>query len=116
MADRHESKLIERHQGRGSLLAGGQRVRQLRYDLEDYQDYIISESMSGTSRIPGLKSCQGSITLLDGDAFPLLNQDDLAIEAEDGRRRRIVPYGQFDGLGRSPIRVKANGPWIAPAA
>jgi hypothetical protein len=85
-----ERSIEDRLTGRGTVRRGEDKLAEVRYTLHVLQEYNVSRTFGGTSRVPGMKDVSGLITVISGEHM-LTGKGMLTLELEDGRQWDFLP-------------------------
>ena len=78
-------KLLETLNGMGRVFSGDEHISDVRYSLQIFQEYLISQSFSGTDEIPGHKEIVGQIAVISGERN-LIHRNNLTLHLEDNSK------------------------------
>ena len=94
--------------GRGRVYRGQERIADVLYTLDVFQDYIVSGASRGSDELPpSVKDILGSLTVVSGQQALRFHEPTLTLELEDGRllnfivTRRQLPGGACRVVGSS---------------
>ncbi len=100
-------KLVEQLSGRGKVLVGEREIATANYSIDVYQDYIETNTRSGSGRIPGMKSASGQLNVVTGPVDLELSPE-WTLVLSDGRRCKCVQLRMTLPGGAHTFNVSGN--------
>lgn len=101
---------LENPKGIGTVYRDELPIAKVRYTLSVKQEIHVVRTFGGISEVDGLKSAQGSLSVVEGEEWLMGTDDPLVLGLEDGRHIKFFAV-QHNHLGNM-YRIVATGGWL----
>ena len=103
-------KIVERLNGIGKVFQEENLIAKVRFDLVVSQEVLIAHTFGGTSQTDGRTSAEGSLNIIEGEAFLMSTREPLILELDDSRRMKFFAVNHEPLANR--YRIVRTGGWL----